>query len=526
MSEKGDEPPKRVVVQVKRQRRLGIDLTLTPQDWLPDARNARLEFTARIYEFKEGKWEYPGQARKITFSFKEVSVEKGICLNYPKEDESNANPDLFFPEDDKRMKDFYFEDDRTDANKKCPNEVLKAKDNPAHEHHYQKASTKMPVTEAKVVVRCEDYGAFGILKAEAEDCETLNPRERDSGCSQEIGDNEVNIPRDDNGNNIADSAPHDADGAPANSDNDNFPVGDGLGDGLTNYEEYRGFIVGRASRRRFIVGGARRRRSHIRTSIDRKDIFIFDQDNLTTGIFHKSGLNINLIPGPDFYNGDSTDKNDAGPDPGKQVINFNHTSHHGGDQHGIRLVKIANPGLYGQMFGRDGAPGLPKDTNRVGINRDLCNRKGEHTNQLSSTIAHELGHSVKVWHHGEVSDFRTNPPTSKILPFQYLDKNGDPYDVKADGPHGVSSGVVNCIMRYTNCYYLWYHPDSGNPGSYFVEHNTNRDPGVVFCSSTVGNQCNDVVGFRNDASSDTWTNMAHEPPTRGDCRSRIKVKDW
>jgi len=54
MSGKDEEPPKRVIVQVKRSRRLGIDLTLTPRDWLPDARNGRLVFTARIYEFKSG----------------------------------------------------------------------------------------------------------------------------------------------------------------------------------------------------------------------------------------------------------------------------------------------------------------------------------------------------------------------------------------------------------------------------------------------------------------------------------------
>ena len=79
MSGKDEEPPKRVIVQVKRARRLGIDLTLTtPRDWLPDARNGRLVITARIYEFKNGKWEYPGEARHITLSFTEVSKAGGV----------------------------------------------------------------------------------------------------------------------------------------------------------------------------------------------------------------------------------------------------------------------------------------------------------------------------------------------------------------------------------------------------------------------------------------------------------------
>jgi hypothetical protein len=523
MSGKDEEPPKRVIVQVKRQRRLGIDLTLTPRDWLPDARNGRLVITARIYEFKSGKWEYPGEARQITFSFTEVSKERGVCMNYPIKDknnvtpasaiESNTNPDLFFPEDDKRMKDFYFDEDETDgdADKKCPTEILKAKDNPAHKHHYKKASTKKPVTEAKVVVRCEDYGAFGVLTAEAEDCETIPPRENDAEPSEGTGPNDVKIPRDDNGNKIADSAPHDANGAPANSDNDDNPVGDGLGDGLTNYEEYRGFIVGRAR--------ARARKSHIRTPIDRKDIFIFDENNLTTGIFLRSGLNINLIPGPEFYNGNKTDADP--PDP--QLINFNRGHATGGAQHGLRLVNENMPGLLGCAHG---GPGLPNRIERVAINKAACQHPSYHANTLKSTIAHELGHAVNVWHHGEEADYKTDPSTSKILQFQLPDTDGNLHWWDADGPHGVSSGVVNCIMRYNNRFYFWYHPDSDNPGPYFEEHNTNRNPGTVFCSSTVGNQCNDVVGFRNDASNDTWTNEPHEPPIRGNCKSQIKVKDW
>ena len=65
---------KRYVIQVNPGRpRLGIDLTLCPKSVLPDARNQKTEFTARIYAFKDGRWVYPGEKRKITFSFKEVS---------------------------------------------------------------------------------------------------------------------------------------------------------------------------------------------------------------------------------------------------------------------------------------------------------------------------------------------------------------------------------------------------------------------------------------------------------------------
>ena len=505
MSGKDEEPPKRVIVQVKRQRRLGIDFTLTPREWLPDARNAKLEFTARIYEFKNGKWEYPGEARQITFRFKEVSQERGVCMNYPIKDknnitpasalESNTNPDLFFHEDDKRMKDFYFDEDETDgdAEKKCPTEILKAKDNPAHKHHYKKASTKKPVTEAKVVVRCEDYGAFGVLTAEAEDCETIPPREKDAEPSEGIGPNDVKIPRDDNGNNIADNAAQDKnkDGTKAlpDKDEDDTPTGNGdNGDGLTNYEEYRGFIVGK-------VDGPK---SHKRTDINKKQLFIHDKNKMGAGFFGKSGLEILLIPGPEFYGGDSTD-GDKAPDAGTQIINFNRDPNVGGDQHGIRLVKEDLGGnVLGQaVHARFGF--IPKEVNRVRI--DVAAHAGMAGNALGASIAHELGHCVSLKHHGQLPS-HNHGPTS-------------------DPSGGVTSGDVNCVMRYDNYRLIWCHVTGASHCIHKIPRPDN--PGTTFCDSQDGNGCNasgsnkdgDDCAFTNDASADV-----------GECKNRIKVKDW
>jgi hypothetical protein len=510
---------KRYIIQVNPGRpRLGIDLTLCPKSVLPDARNQKTEFTARIYAFKEGKWVYPGEKRKITFSFKEVSKERGVCMNYPIKNrnnipekkkvglvevdwraslvESNTNPDLFFPEDDDKMKDFDFDDDETDAdaNKKCPTEILKANDNPTHEHHYKKATTKKAVSEAKVMVRCEDYGAFGILKAEAEDCETLKPRERDAGCSQELGDNDVKIPRDDNGNNIADSAPQDKnkDGTTAlpDKDEDDTPRGNGdNGDGLTNYEEYRGFIVGK-------VDGPK---SHKRTDINKKQSFIHDKNKIGYGFFGRSGLEILNIPGPEFYGGDSTD-GDKAPDAGTQIINFNRDPNIGGDQHGIRLVKENLGGnVLGQaVHARFGW--LPKEVNRVRI--DVAAHAGMHANALGASIAHELGHCSNLQHHGQLPSHAHQGVTS-------------------DPSGGVTSGDVNCVMRYDNYRRIWCHVTGASHCIHKIPSPEN--PGTTFCDSQDGNGCNasgsdywgDPCAFTNDASAD-----------RGECKNRIKVKDW
>jgi hypothetical protein len=509
MSGKDEEPPKRVIVQVKRSKRLGIDLTLTPQNWLPDARNGRLVITARIYEFKSGKWEYPGEARQITFSFKKVSKERGVCMNYPSKDASNTNPDLFFPDDDS-MKEFTLDEDETDgdAEKKCPTEILKAEDNPAHRHHYLKATTKKPVTEATVTVRCEDYGAFGILKVEAEDCENLKPRERGAECQglgeDEEEDKEVRIPRDDNGNNIADSAAQDTnkDGTKAlpDKDEDDTPIGNGdKGDGLTNYEEYRGFIVvrKRAWLIRMLGGG---QKSHLRTDIKKKDIFIYDRDKIGTGFFGRSGLEIHFIPGPEFYGGDSTNADDKGPDDGTQIINFNRGHASGGEQHGLRLVR---ENLEDDDLGwavHCGGGSTPKEVNRVAI--DVANHAGMHANALGTSIAHELGHCVSIKHHGQ-------------LPYH---KHGE---VKSDPSGGVTSGDVNCVMRYDNYREIWCH-DTGASHCIHSIPDT-EDPGTTFCDSQDGTGCNDS-GSNEDGDACAFTNDASAD--RGECKNRLKVKDW
>ena len=492
---------KRYVIQVNPGRpRLGIDLTLCPKSVLPDARNQKTEFTARIYAFKDGRWVYPGEKRKITFSFKEVSKESGVCMNYPmkKRDnvtpasaiESNTNPDLFFPEDDDKMRDFDFDDDETDAdaNKKCPTEILVANDNPTHSHHYKKATTKRAVTEAKVLVRCEDYGAFGILKAEADDCEILKPRERAAVCSQELGDNDVKFPRDDNGNDIADGAPQDkkTDGttAPADEDEDDTPHStDHKGDGLTNYEEYRGFIVKE--------GGAKR---HKRTNINNKDVFIYDVDDLKTGTFSASGLTINFIHGPGFYNGNSSHDNDSPPTPSdRQLINCNRTSHSGGEQHGLRLVDkdLSGDGCIGYNYGGN-VPILPKTSNYVAV--DQTQLATMVAGRLAKTIAHELGHAVHVVHHGESNDCP---------------------DCNYCTAGSLTSGNVSCVMRYGPNYdSKWCHKHGGACHT----HNVPNPEAVAtqFCDSSDGTGCN-VAG-----APCNFTNNA----TKGDCKGQIKVKDW
>jgi hypothetical protein len=286
-----------VIIKGEIQKiRYGIDLTATDLYWLPDARNDRLEYTARIYGFLKDKWVFPPpRKRTITFELKDVSKEPGICMNYPQK--GNTNPDLFFAEGDDKMKTFDLNEDNT-SGESCPTEILVNNDNPAHSHHYLKATTKEIVNESTVVVRCEDYGAYGTLQASARNCETLLPREKNAQVSGKTGPNDVKMPYDDDGNNIADVALQDDDGAPADTDDDATPTGNSSypGDGLTNYEEYRGFII----------GGGSSAKKHIRTNITQKDLFIYIEHaelSAHLGYFNQSGLRVHILRDPLLFNG-------------------------------------------------------------------------------------------------------------------------------------------------------------------------------------------------------------------------------
>lgn len=521
-------PVMQAEIEEENGARLGIDLTLCPQDWLPEATNKRVRFTARIYTFNEAdeNWEYKGEAgekREITFEFREVSNEPGICMNFPAINQANENPDLFFPDDGYNAGKYTFSNDDTDGGKPCPTEIVNPGDNPAHSHHYKTTTTIATTSEATIEVRCEDYGAYGILRVSAPDCETLEPRRTDEGCSQRGGANDVKIPMDVDGNRIADSASQDNGGASANQDEDNNPVGDGTrGDGLTNYEEYRGFIVK--------TGG---NKSHIRTDIDRKDIFIHDRDGLGYGFFSQSGLVIHLLPGAEYYGGDSP--ND--PPPGTrttsqpravgdktQVINFNSKTAHGGDQHGLRLVDEALTQGSGFTCATDpNSPGPPKNVNRVIIDRSYIAGRGIN-NKLGKTIAHELGHAVCLRHHGPFAPnwkkhyhgiFFASPKWGREGGRQVL-KNPRGLSDPAGGP---TSGDANCVMRYDNLFAFWCHNNDSCRHRIYKPPNKEVLSNLTFCSATNGTGVNNVPDpkggnpHRNDAQ-------------RGNCMSQMKVKDW
>ena len=494
-----DEKTKKVEIEIEVCK-LGIDLVKTPKTWNTTSNlklsDLTLQPPARIYICKNKKWVYPGRKKLIRLKLKKVSREKGVCMNYPKN--GNTNPDLFFYEE-KMKDDHLFFRDKT-VSKDCPIEVVATNDNPSHDRHYLYSVLKHKKSEASPVIRCEDYGAIGFLEAEANHCVKIPPREtvkeepciKNPGCCS--GSNQVKIPLDDDDNDIADGAQQNEAGKAANKDEDTTPTGEGTkGDGLTNYEEYRGFIVGGQKTVTIkvpsfditiltaklvdvnITRGTPKK--HVRTDTTKKDVFVFDQNFLGTGYLNQSGFTIHKFFDADLFNG-----------TGNRVINFNRGRNSGGEQHGLWLRNQALGGAQGRACG--GANGPPKNKTHICVDVATCTALGEPASTLSCVIAHELGHGLNVWHHGETGNHNCGGKSRNRA-------------------GGLTSGRHDCVMRYDQYAYGWCH------GTPHCKHNYPGDkPGDIFCSSKSGTGFNNAgAGHRNDA-------------TRGDCKGQLKVKDW
>ena len=519
-----DEGPVRITVEIRDSgtqyvdlkkelnltvnvRKLGIDLLKTPKPWLPIAPAGTLTVPAKTYLCIDGKWRAPGRRKHIRLKLKKISREKGVAMNYPRERDASENPDLFYYEE--RMEnDYLFQWDKTFDND-CPTEILTVGDNPTHEHHYLYSILKERKHEAIPIIRCEDYGAVGMLQAMANHAVAIPPRDQPQDehkdCSE--GPNDIKLPRDENGNDIADSARQDNNGAAPNLDTDPKPTANTNGDGLTNYEEYRGFVIGgkRDVSVRFMgrsltlpMGNDK---SHIRTNVKKKDVFIYDEDFMGTGLLGVTNLDIHVLYLEELFNTTRS-----------REINFNHGRHHGGTQHGLWLREFTRAGLYGMSCAVSMAEpnGPPRVKTHVCINKRLCTRRKEPANRLAGVIAHELCHGLNIWHHGEGRNHNCTDGT---------------WNLSANRVNGVQSGDTTCIMRYDRYALSWCHntphhvhhyvtitPLPGGRGRLAWLDN----PGTTLCSTTNGTGLNSAgAGHINNANAG-----------RGNCRSHLKVKDW
>lgn len=434
----------------------------------------------------------PAQGATFKFELVDVSKEPGICLNWPPKAQVKDPPDF----------DLKIDKDNPYFDRKLPN-------NPAEDG--QSATSKGNLKEVTLSIVSHDYGAWGKLKVTAtleKDKTTIVAHLKDKPDIEVLS-----IPEDNNGNHVADAweeivAPP---GAAADSDDDSHPKGNGdAGDALSLYEEYRGFMING---------------QHFRTDPNYKDVFVDDMDDMTTGSYDASGIDVHVVRHEEINFNWSTRNH--------ETINFNHGFAHLGDKYVLWLkdnAKLREQGFLG--LARCGPadhlkPGLPKTCASIDVALDSAlgePRQGQDRFVvLRQVVAHELAHGTNVWHHGD-TDYKVNyvyKPSAGGDLYQYK----GPWSVAATG--GQESGVQECIMRYygPSCYesenghWSWYRGLSMVHGESYPPIEA---PGTIFCDSKTGTGVNDPKG---GTLQDGRNLPKAGNATRGDCMHQFSVND-
>ncbi|HEY3250399.1 MAG TPA: hypothetical protein VGK25_04710 [Ignavibacteria bacterium] len=317
-------PPKEKEKE-KKDCKVSMTLMQVDQSKLPEP-DWVYSVTAQIYI--EGNDE-ECNAEEVQFTLIDVSKERGRCLN-DMEKIDDVDEDLQFS----TLNEGYTMT-KTTASKKI-------------------SGKSQPV---EINIACSDYGAYGKLKASVK--VKGNWYEADGDGTP---DKFITIPVDLNNNQIADSweKKNNVYGLPNIWDEDPTPSGQAnTGDGITNYEEYRGFFVSDG-------GGGK---EHVRTDPKLKELFVYDKDKIFDIASWKSAsgikaywVDLDMMYGP--KGGGETDQN-------YRWVNFCR-GFATGLKYAIQVVKINGMGdPYNQhqekyVFGyNDPAYGPPKASNRI-----------------------------------------------------------------------------------------------------------------------------------------------------------------
>ena len=318
----------------------------------------------------------PTERRKatLTVALMKVSQEKGVCMNWPVKG-AKADFGLRLP----------------------------AGENPAFAPSPgagagQPLTTRAAVDAAEVLVTGHDFGAYGVLHITGKDAVGRDVRVVIRGKDSP----DLALPMDENHNHIADAWEKNWAGGlrgQETDDDEDVPSGQAgsTGDGLTLYEEYRGFKVSGGPERigdahlplELITG------QHVRTDPRVKDLFVSDRTRRRvggSGVVHfgnATGVRVHQLAADEI--GDN------------RIVTLNSGSWHSVDQHGILLID-GPPGSDPQQIPlnpESRAFGPPGMTRQVSLppGRDFSSGDG------MADVAHELSHAVGLQHHGDGPDY-------------------------------------------------------------------------------------------------------------------------
>jgi hypothetical protein len=480
---------------------------------------------------------------KITFALAAVSREPGVTLNWPATLNLNPSgpPDMSFL-------------DLSGKNNINPAYQPNADGTQAVE--VPAVTDISPVFDIFLVPY--DWGAWATLQVTAEVEGQASPIQGHLVSPAPPGGatvTDILLPQRQPGSSIADSWKN-AHNIPLSTadtdDSENNPGGNPnyMGDGLSLYEEYRGFYVHCNS----CLNGLQ----HVEGDPAKKDLFVINETfrpEIYAGMNRfKSGAGVNVCCKTLAMDQIRSDR----------VINFNHSQGaHNVDQHAVLIVN-GKPGVLDACTStKTLMPGPPGVVNQIFIPRlfdyvkyaNFVQRIGliatSPTDDVITTVAHELGHASSAWHHGETDGgdatvwwytpdgttineiakgsslaaaqaLQSSGAGTPITVFTEKERQLFPQDMGfgvgdllplyqgvTGGQHG---GDVLCFMRYH--FSLNYKAQSNPAKRYF----TSEYPGAVLTGFAEGT-------YTNSNARSPQSRYGGATSNRGDCSNQLCLND-
>jgi hypothetical protein len=458
---------------------------------------------------------------KVTFRLAKVSKYPGVCMNWPLPPSGASAPppkhDLRFGPHESSVRDGY----------SVSSDGQVAICSGASVEH----------NSGGVFVECFDGGAIGEVVAEAElsDGRILQAQVRGQPASGKIL-----IPdRDEGVSDIAKQWRAQRAGALSDdSDDENIPVGDPAapGDGLSVWEEYRGFYQGGEWKNNCFP--------------KRKDLFIINK----VGARAKDGIELferatGLVVHDELLDTECIPHN---------VINFNkRADRHIVDQNGLYMKEVPGDVGYAKKMPGRNFPGPPKNTMSVRVAMidsidvvfQLTPNFRVTQNANSTHIAHELSHGIGVYHHGDRDTFggtdwhrasgvtipgisspvdrviegaQTGPLIDVLLEAGLTPMGNDAIfgvggtqiKIWIGERSGQHSGDVNCVMRYA---VAQAYRREGAPSTRVI-HATLEPYGDALCTSQIGTLFNYITHSPQSRYGPADTK-------RGNCAQQFVISD-
>lgn len=383
-------------------------------------------------------------------------------------------PDLFFTEAENAG--FTLVDPVTTDLKQPISQVIELADT-TEETYLISVSVKDSAASAQLVAEVEVGGSWVPVKA-------IGPTADPLGTA-------LLLPLDQDGDGMADRWESIHRAFDVAGDVENIPGAVNTGDGLTNFEEYRGV---------YALG------QFVRPDPEQKTIFVHDYTGrrLTAiqnmrDFYAPKGLQVYSVDGSEFF---------------EDVVNYQATEAKRGDQY--IAVLIENPatpsGVGWRAFTNDwltfagmashiGPP--QRGLNTMALQYRIETRTSESVWQV---VGHELGHLMNVAHHGDKDEYlMLEEATSSGIPA------GSQLVAFEGGQH---SGDFTCIMKYEAAPLFCKLPRLVRYSDWFYDdYPLQSRPALSLCTSKTGTGTNAAGAWAGDA-------------TKGNCTAQVKVRSY